>query len=130
MFHIDDIHATDALWKIEGLMLREWLRREPAFILFPNDRRIQTFFNSRPDRKAGSEVVAINGDIRSIADADLFDLIEEMILGITSEHICHARFHTESDQCEQTFPFPLFGFVELIITQLDSRFMERVSRVR
>src|SRR6185295_11963136 len=120
MFHIDDIHATDALWKIEGFMLREWLRCEPAFILFPNYGWIQTFFNCGPDGKTWRKVITINGDIRAIADADLFDLIKEMILGITREHICHTWFHTESDQCEQTFPFPLFGFVELIITQFDS----------
>src|SRR4026208_2189796 len=129
MFNIDHVHWANPFWEVKDFMLGEWLRCEPAFILFPNDGRIQTLFNRRPDGKAWRKVITINGDIPSIADSDLSDLIEEMILGVTCEHICHARLHTESDQREQTLLLPLFGSVELIITQFNASEVERVGRV-
>src|SRR5688572_32644700 len=115
MFHVNHIHGTNAFWKIEGFMFRKRFRCEPAFILFPNNGWVQTLFNGSPDREAGSKVVPIDGDIGTITDADLVDLIKELILCITREHVCHAWFHAEANKREQTFLFPLFRFVELII---------------
>src|SRR6266498_1298053 len=49
MFHIDNIDRTNPLWEFKYLVLRERFRREPAFVLLPNNRWVQTFFNRRPD---------------------------------------------------------------------------------
>src|SRR5688572_32035114 len=107
MFHIDHIHWANPFREIKDFVLGEWLRCEPTFVLLPNDRWIQTFFNRRPDGKTWRKVIAINRNITSIADANLIDLIEDVILRITREHICHAWLHAKANECEQTFLFPL-----------------------
>ena len=77
MLHIDHIDLTDPFGKFEDFMFRERLRGEPAFILLPDHRRVQALFDRCPDREIGSEFITIDDDVRSIADADLIDLIEE-----------------------------------------------------
>ena len=53
-----------------------------------------------------------------------------MVLGIACEHICHTGFHTDANQGKKVFLFPFLGFIKLVITEFNSRLIERVIRMR
>ena len=128
MLHVDHFHGAD-LGEVEHLRLGEGRGREPLSV-FPNDGRIEALLDGCPDRKVGRELVTFDGDVRAVADADLLDLVEEMILRVAREHVRHARFHTTTDEGEQAFLLPIFGLVELVIAQFDPGLVERVAGMR
>jgi hypothetical protein len=128
-----DVHAldgSDALRKIERLGLAEGFRRVPAPALFPDDRRVEAFLDGRPDRERRSEVVALNDEVRSIADADLLDIREELVGGIPGEHVRQPRLYPDSEQGESARRLPLAGPGELLITELDATLCVRPLGVR
>ncbi len=129
MFHIDHIDGADPFRELERFMLREGLRGEPAFLLFPDDRRIQAFLNRGPDGKIGRKFVTVDGNVRAVADANFIDLVKEVILGITRKDISHTRLDAHAHQGKQTFLFPVFGFLELIVPQFDPRPVEWIFRI-
>jgi hypothetical protein len=75
MLHIDHFHGTN-LGEIKDFRFREGRRGKPASALFVDHGWVQTFFDGGPDRETGSEIIAFDGDIGAITDADLIDLID------------------------------------------------------
>src|SRR5687768_6525645 len=108
-------------------MLRKWFGGEPALVLLPNDRWVQAFFDGCPDREAGCKLVTVDCNVGAIPNTDFIDLIEQIILCITGKYVCHARLNPKANQREQSFLLPLRGFIKLIVTQLNSCFMEGIA---
>ena len=66
-----DVHAldrADALGEVEHLGLGERRRRVPAALLLPDHGRVQALLDRRPDREGGCEVVALDDEVRAVAD--------------------------------------------------------------
>src|SRR5689334_23263657 len=110
-------------------MLGEWLGCKPAFVPLPDHRWIQTFLDGGPDGKVGSKLVAIDGNVRSIANAHLLDLVKQIVLGIACEDIRHTRLNPHPHQGKLIFLLPIAGFPKLIVAELDAGLMERILSV-
>src|SRR5262249_54856435 len=130
MLHVDHIDRADASWKIKNFVLGERFSGKPAFAFFVDDRRIQTLLDRRPDRKVRSELITVDGDVRTIPDANFIDLVEEKIMRIPREYIGHTRLHAKAYQRKVSRALPIPGFLKLVISQFDSGLVERVLRVR
>ena len=128
MLHVDNFYGTD-LGEIKYFGFREWRGGEPLSI-FPDHGRIETFFDRCPDREVGRKFITFNGNICAVTNTKFFDLVEEMLSGITRKHIRHARLHADSNQCELFLLFPVLGFCELIIAQFDSALVKRIFGMR
>ena len=77
-----DVHAldrADPLREVEHLGLGERLGRVPAPVALPDHRRVEALLDRRPDREGGREVVALDLEIRAVADPDRVDLGEELV---------------------------------------------------
>ena len=99
-----DVHAldrADPLGEVEDLGLGERLRREPAAALLPDHRRVEALLDRRPDRERRREVVALDDEVRAVADPDLVDLREQLVGGVAREDVCGARLDPDPDQREQ-----------------------------
>src|SRR5258708_38510235 len=101
MFYIDHIDLSNTFRELERLMFRERLGREPTLPLLPDHGRIEAFFNRRPDRKIRRELIAINLNVRSIADTNLFNFLQYRMLRVALEHTVHAGFHAATNQRKQ-----------------------------
>src|SRR4029453_8633894 len=104
-----DVHAfdrPDALWEVEDLRLGERLGREPAALLLPDHGRVQALLDGRPDGEGRREVVAFDHEIGAVSDADLVDLGEELVGGVTGEDVGGAWLDPDTYQREQALLLP------------------------
>ena len=76
---VDALDRADALGEVEHLGLAERRRRVPAAVRLPDDRRVEALLDRRPDRERRREVVAVDDEVRAVADADLVDLAEQVV---------------------------------------------------
>ena len=114
MFDVDTFDRTDAVREFEHLGLAERRSGEPTPIPLVDHRRVQALLDRRPDREAGGEVVAGDGEIGAVADAEFLDLGEELISGVPGEDIGHAGFDSDADQGKSTRTLPVAGEFELL----------------
>ena len=127
---VDALDRPDALGEVEHLGLGERRRREPAAVLLPDDRRVQALLDRRPDREGRREVVALDDEVRAVADADLVDLGEELVGGVAREDVGGARLDADADEREQPLLLPRLGPLELVVAELHAGLFEGVRRVR
>ena len=98
-----DVHAldrADALREVEDLRLGERLGRVPAAVALPDHRRVEALLDRRPDREGGREVVALDLEVRAVADPDRVDLGEELVGGVAGEDVGEARLDADPDERE------------------------------
>ena len=105
-------------------------RREPAAVLLPDHRRVQALLDGRPDGEGRSEVVALDDEVRSVADADLVDLGEELVRRVAREHVGRAGLDPDADEREQPLVLPGRRALELVVAELDADLLVGVGRVR
>ena len=75
--------------------------------------------------KDGREVVAVDGQVRAVADADLLDLVEEFVGGVPGEDVRQAGLHAHADQGQPAGRLPLGGPLELRVAELDAALLVR-----
>ena len=86
-------HSTGPIpsGKSNVLRLGERRGREPAAVVLPDHRRVEALLDRRPDREGRREVVALDDEVRAVADADLVDLGEQLVGGVAGEDVGGAR---------------------------------------
>ena len=128
-----DVHAldrADALREVEHLRLGERRSREPAAILLPDHGRVQALLDRRPDREGGGEVVPLDDEVRTVADADLVDLREELVGGVAREDVGRPGLDADPDEREQALSLPRRRTLELVVAELDAHLLVRLRRMR
>ena len=105
-------------------------RREPAAFLLPDHGRVQALLDRRPDGEGGSEVVALDGEVRAVADPDLVDLGEELVRRVACEDVRSAGLDADADEREETLVRPGGRSLELVVAELDADLLVRPRRMR
>ena len=124
MFNVNYLHIADSAREVENFRLREVFRTEPVslrifFVLFPDNRRLQTFFNCRP---YGESKVRIRiSIIVAVSYVYLVNLVKEVFFRVFRENIRHGGLYSGAAQSNLTRSFPFFLLRELIISQFDVR---------
>ena len=106
MLDVHALHRADPLREVEHLGLGERLGRVPATIALPDHRRVEALLDRRPDREGGRELVAVDLEIRAVADPDRVDLGEELVAGVAGEDVGEARLDPDPDEREPAGLFP------------------------
>ena len=66
----------------------------------------------------------------AVADADLVDLGEQLVGGVTSEDVGGAGLDADADEREEALLLPPRRTLELVVAKLDARELERVLGMR
>ncbi len=74
--------------------------------------------------------MAVDGEVRTVADADLLDGVEEFVGRVPREHVRQPGLHPHADQGERTRLLPLAGQRELLVAQLGAALLVRALGVR
>ena len=125
---VDALDWADAVGKVENLWLTERFGREPAAVGLPDHRRVQALLDGGPDGERRREVVAVDGQVRPVARAQLVDVGEQMIGGVAGEHVGKAGLHADPDQSEPARGLPLVLDGELLVAELDAGEFVRLAR--
>ncbi len=128
-----DVHAldrADPLREVEHLRLGERRGREPAAVPLPDHRRVEALLDRRPDRERRREVVALDDEVRAVADPDLVDRREELVGRVSGEDVGGARLDADPDEREQALLLPCRCPLELVVAELDARQLVRALGVR
>ena len=126
---VDALLWPDPLREIEHLGLGEWRRGEPAAVLFPDHGRVKALLDRRPDREVRRELVAPDLEVRAVADADLVDPVEEVLLRVAREDIGHARLDAHADERQQALRLPCRFALELVVAELHAADAQRIVGV-
>jgi hypothetical protein len=130
MLNVDTLDRTNTRREIEDLWLAKAFGRKKPALLFPDERRIKTLFERRPDGERGGKVITIDRKVGTIADADFIDRVEEMVGRITSKNVGQPRLHAHCDDCKQTLLAPGFVGSELRGTKRNTDLVIRISGMR
>ena len=114
--------------KVSGSLNGSVVYHSPAAL--PHDRRVQALLDRRPDGERRGELVALDHQVRAVADADLVDGREQPVGRVAGEHVRQPGLDPDAAQRQQPAALPLAGERELLVTQLDPRLPVRVGRVR
>ena len=93
-----DVYAfdgSDPLGEVEHLWLGEGLGCVPATLSLPDQWRVQALLDRRPDRKGRSECMALDDDVRAVANRDLVDRGEKVVGGVAGEDVGQARLDSD-----------------------------------
>ncbi len=126
---VDALLRPDPLWEVEHLGLRERRRREPAAVLLPDHGRVQALLDRRPDREVRRELVAPDLEVRAVADADLVDPVEEVLLRVAREDVGHARLDAHADEGQEPLRLPCRFALELVVAELHAADPQRIVGV-
>jgi hypothetical protein len=127
---VDALDRADALGEVEDLGLAEGCRGEPAPALLPDDRRIEAFLDGGPDGEGRGEVVAVDGEVRTVADADLLDRVEQFVRRVPGEHVREPRLDPHADKRQPPGLLPVRGTLELRVAELDPALLVGALAVR
>src|SRR5215207_9781145 len=119
MLDVDALDFADGLGEDEALGLGERLRRVPAAIALPHQRRVQALLDGRPDRERRREGVALDDQVGAVAHADLVDLGEKTVGGVTREDVREARLDPDAHERQEPRLLPLGRGRELGVAELD-----------
>ncbi len=100
---------------------------QPAVCL-PDHRRVEALLDGGPDRERRRELVAVDGEVRPVARAQLVDIGEQMVGRIAGEDIGKAGLYTDPDQSEPARGLPLVLDGELLVAELDAGEFVRLAR--
>ena len=128
-----DVHAldrADAFREVEHLGLGERLRREPAALFLPDHRRVEALLDRRPDGEGRRELVALDDDVRAVADTCLVDLGEQVIGGVAGEDVREAGLDAHADESQQAGRLPRLLGRELLVAELHARSARTALRMR
>ena len=78
----------------------------------------------------GREVVALDDEVRAVADPDLVDLREQLVGGVAGEDVGGAGLDPDPDEREQALVLPGRGALELVVAELDAGLLVRLRRMR
>ena len=117
---VDTLDGADAVGKVENLWLRERFGDEPAAVGLPDHRRVEALLDGGPDGERRREVVAVDGQIRPVARAELVDVGEQVIGGVAGEHVGKPWLDADPDQREPPGGAPLIVDSELLVAELDA----------
>jgi len=127
---VDALDDADPLGELEQLRLRERLRRVEAAVALPDEGRVEALLDRRPDRERRCEVVAVDDDVRPVADGHLVDRREEVVGGVACEHVGQPRLDAHADEREQAALPPALVPSELRLPEHDARLLVRPLRMR
>ncbi|RPK28800.1 hypothetical protein EES37_36445 [Streptomyces sp. ADI91-18] len=130
VFHVDALDGADALGEVEDLRLAERFGGEPAALALVDHGRVQALLDRGPDVEGRGEVVALDGQVGAVADADLLDLVEEVVGGVAGEDVREAGLDSHADEGEAARLLPLRGPFELLVAELHAALAVRVVGVR
>ncbi len=99
-------------------------------LALPDHRRVEALLDRRPDGEGRGEVVALDDEVRAVADADLVDLGEELVRGVAGEDVGRAGLDPDADECEEALLLPRPSALELVVAELHADLFVRVDRVR
>ena len=126
---VDALDQADPLGEVEHLRLGERCCRVPAAVALPDHRWVEALLDRRPDRERRREVVALDDEVRAVADSDLVDLGEQLVGRVPREHVGGARLDPDPDEGEEALLLPGRRALELVVAELDARELERPLRM-
>src|SRR5581483_7354659 len=129
VLHVHALERPDTFGEVEHLGLRERLRREPAALAFPDERRVETLLDRRPDRERRCEVVAVDDEVRAVAHTDLVELREELVGGVPREDVGKSWLDADAGEAEKPRLAPPCVLVELFRAEQDARGRQRHRHV-
>ena len=130
VFDVDALQRADALWKREDLWLTERRSCVPAAFAFVDHGRVETFFDRCPDRKCRGEVVAVNHEVGTVADADFIDLGEQVIGRVAGSHVGESGFDTHPNEGHQVAVLPDGVLRKLRVAEPSTGFRVWLGRMR
>jgi hypothetical protein len=98
---VDALEWADPLGEVEDLGLAERLGRVPAAITLPDQGRVEALLDRRPDREGRRELVALDLEVRAVADRDLVDLGEEVVGCVAREDVGEPGLDADPDERQQ-----------------------------
>ena len=78
----------------------------------------------------GREVVAVDDEVRPVADADLVDLGEELVGRMPCEDVGRAGLDADPDERQEARVLPRLSALELVVAELHARQLVRPLGVR
>ena len=95
---VADLDLADALRQPELLELGERLDRVEVAVL-EHDGRVVAFLDRGPHAEAEADAGGAGDlEVAAVADADVVDLVEEVVGGVAGEEVGHARLDAEAGQ--------------------------------
>ena len=92
---VADLDLADALGQPEHLELGERLDGV-HFAVLVHDRRVVALLDGRPDAEAEADALGAGDlEVAAVADADLVDLVEQVVGRVTGEVVGHAGLDAE-----------------------------------
>ena len=112
MLDVDAPNRSDPFREVEDLRLAERLRGAPRtvrvlLVLLPHHGRVEALLDRGPDGERQSEVVAVDGEVRTVAHAELVDLTEEVVGGVPGQHVGQSGLHADADQGQSAGALPV-----------------------
>ena len=98
VLYVDATQRADVFGEHKHLGLAERRRGEQAAAAFPDKRRVETFFDGGPNAERGGELESVDHQVAAIAHTHFGDLAEQMIAGVTSQHVGQSGLHTHRAQ--------------------------------
>jgi hypothetical protein len=95
---VDALEQADPLGEVEDLGLAERLGRVPAALALPDQGRVEALLDRRPDREGRRELVALDLEVRAVADGDLVDLGEQVVGRVAGEDVGKAGLDADPDE--------------------------------
>ena len=130
MLDVDAFDRADAGREVEHLRLAERRRRVPAAVLLPDHWGVEALLDRGPDRERRGELVSVDGQVGAVPSAQLVDLGEELIGGVTGEDVGQPGLDAHADQCEPAGILPLSSLGELLVPELDAGLLVRLLGMR
>ena len=107
MLDVDALDGADTIGEVENLWLAEGLGGEPAAVGLPDNRRVETLLDGGPDGERRRKLVAVDGQVRPVPGAELVDAGEQVVGGVSREHVGEPGFHPDADEREPPGGAPL-----------------------
>ena len=114
----------------EDLRLAERRRREPAALALVDHGRVEALLDRRPDRERRREVVAVDDEVGTVADADLVDPREEVVGGIAGGDVGEAGLDAHAHERHQVAVLPRRVLRELGVAEPAPGLLVGLGRMR
>ena len=127
---VADLDLADALGQPEHLELGERLDGVDLAVL-EHDGGVVALLDGRPDAEAEADALGAGDlEVAAVADADLVDLVEEVVGGVAGEVVGHAGLDAEAGERVLADLLELGAERVLVVAELLAGLVERVGRVR
>ena len=127
---VADLDLADALGQPELLELGERLDGVDVAVLV-HDGGVVALLDGRPDAEAEADALGAGDlEVAAVADADVVDLVEEVVGGVAGEVVGHAGLDAEAGERVLADLLELGAERVLVVAELLAALVDRVGRVR